>query len=72
VELGGPLAILAGFDHIRFCDDYDWHRHADKLQMTSNLGALIESERVVFSHPIKLSLFEPAELEGLRPATACG
>jgi len=67
VELGGPLAILATFDRIRFCDDFDWCRNANKQEMEAILDALAESETLIFSHPIKLSMFKPAQVERLRP-----
>lgn len=66
VELGGPLAILATFDEIRFCDAFDWRRDADKQEMTSMLNVLADSNKLVFSHPIKLSMFECNQVNRLR------
>lgn len=68
VELGGPLAILASFDAIRFCDAFDWRRCADNREMESILDTLAESEDLIFSHPIMLSMFDRTQIERLRLA----
>jgi len=68
VELGGPMAILANCERIGFCDEFDWRRNADKQEMESILDALAESESLIFSHPIKLSMFEPAQVMRLQSA----